>query len=79
MNIQRWVERFEGLMEEMEMDGVDPVNVVMNMCRCYVEDCAEDSIDNSNAVIWSFDDGQDLVIALTPSEECSGTMNKQLH
>lgn len=80
MSLEKWSGRLSELLDEIDDAGYDAVNMVMNMARNYVEEQGEEaSGDSENAVIWTFDDGIDLVMVLVPSDECSGALNANLH
>lgn len=60
-----YIERFSDLMEDVESEGVDGINIMMNYLMAYVEAVTED--EEEQGVIWQLGD-KDLVISIEPAE-----------
>ncbi|ELY6216454.1 hypothetical protein SNQ30_002019 [Cronobacter sakazakii] len=68
-----YAERFADLMEDMQGDGVDAMNVLMNYLMGFVEQMSEGEVDKG--VIWQLED-KELVISIEPVD---GTNTARLH
>ncbi|EPC1463933.1 hypothetical protein ACRV4U_000086 [Cronobacter sakazakii] len=68
-----YAERFADLMEDMQGDGVDAMNILMNYLMGFVEQMSEG--EAGKGLIWQMED-KELVITLEPVD---GTNTARLH
>ncbi|ELY3414413.1 hypothetical protein SMW93_003626 [Cronobacter sakazakii] len=59
-----YVERFADLMEDMQGDGVDAMNILMNYLMGFVEQMTEG--DEDKGLIWQLED-KELIITIEPA------------
>ncbi|WP_105693503.1 hypothetical protein [Cronobacter dublinensis] len=72
-NEYEYAERFADLMEDMQGDGVDAMNILMNYLMGFVEQATEG--DGDKGLIWQLED-KELVITI---ETVDGTNTARLH
>ncbi|EOB9989574.1 hypothetical protein ACI0YF_001793 [Cronobacter sakazakii] len=72
-NEYEYAERFADLMEDMQGDGVDAMNILMNYLMGFVEQATEG--DEDKGLIWQLEDKK-LVITIEPVD---GTNTARLH
>ena len=61
-----YADRLAELLEDMEGDGVDGINIIMNYLMAYVEGICEG--EEEKGLIWQLGD-KDLVISIEPASE----------
>lgn len=68
-----YAERFADLMEDMQGDGVDAMNILMNYLMGFVEQMSEG--EEGKGITWQLED-KELVITIEPVD---GTNTARLH
>ncbi|NHV08299.1 hypothetical protein G9X43_07865 [Cronobacter turicensis] len=68
-----YAERFADLMEDMQGDGVDVMNILMNYLMGFVEQMSEGEEDKG--LVWQMED-KELVITIEPVDS---TNTARLH